>query len=205
MHSVEPDTLERASWARASISTLAHHGACCDRARDWIVAMTRSHDFAATDGLAYAAPRWLTRRWRWGPTRWPIAWCEAVRAEAIDCGVFAAFAVESFRAKGLEAYPGQVLRTCVEESTVHYRQKWAAMPEAFNWIGKKVIYHEVCILRIGPAEARIYDPTEGVWLDSCAQVGHGAHIAVRVELPEALTWGSHRLVNGQWTEIASSA
>lgn len=94
MRSAEPDTLERAIWARASVSTLAHHGACCDRARGWIVAMARSHDFAATDGLDYTAPRWLTRRWRWGPTRWPIAWCEAVRAEAIDCGVFAAFAVE---------------------------------------------------------------------------------------------------------------
>lgn len=202
MRSAEPDTLERATWARASVSTLAHHGVCCDRARGWIAAMARSHDFAATDGLDYTAPRWLTRRWRWGPTRWPIAWCEAVRTEAIDCGVFAAFAVEIFRAKGLDAYHGQVLRNWPEESTAHWRQKWAAMPEAFNWIGTKVIYHEVCIVRFGP-EARIYDPTYGCWLEPYLQVGHGAHIAVRGELPEAMSWGSHRLVNGQWTEIAS--
>src|SRR5215831_12528626 len=105
MHSVAPDTLERAEWARASGSTLVDHGPCCARARAWLVAMGRSHDFASTDGLTFAAPRW------------PIAWCEAVKAASIDCGVFAAFALEIFRAKGIEAYSGQVLRTYAEEST----------------------------------------------------------------------------------------
>ena len=201
MDLVEPDTLERAIWTQASGSRLSRHGACCDCARGWIVAMARSHDFAATDGLDYAAPRWLTRRWRWGPTRWPIGWCDAVRAEIIDCGVFAAFALEIFRAKGVDAYPGQVLRTDVEESTVHWRHKWAAMPDAFNWIGRTAVYHEVCVVRAGPADARIYDPTSGFWLDPGVQRGHHALTAVRAEIPEALAWGPHRLVNGQWTEI----
>src|SRR5215472_9185002 len=133
MNSAAPDTLERAAWAQASASTLAHHGACCDRARAWLLGMGRSLDFAASDGLAYAGPRWLTRRWEWGPTRWPIGWCEAVRAAAIDCGVFAVFAREIFRAKGIDAYPGQVLRSYAEESTAHWRRKWASMPDAFNW------------------------------------------------------------------------
>src|SRR5262245_48209268 len=116
MPSVAPDTLERAAWMQASVSTLTDHGPCCARARAWLIAMARSHDFASTDGLTFAAPRWLTKRWIWGPTRWPIAWCEAIKAETIDCGVFGVFALEIFRAKGLEAYPGQVLRTYAEES-----------------------------------------------------------------------------------------
>src|SRR5512146_2214587 len=110
MSLVAPDTLERADWRGASGSQLAHHGPCCERARAWLLAMARSHDFASSDGLAFAGPRWLTRRFEWGPMRWPAAWCEVVRAQTIDCGAFAAFALEIFRQKGIEAYPAQVLR-----------------------------------------------------------------------------------------------
>ncbi len=207
MGSVGADTssgvggVDRAEWVRASGSKLAHHGPCCARARSWLVAMGRSHDFASTDGLAFSAPRWITRRWTWGPTRWPIGWCEAVRAPTIDCGVFMAFPLEIFRAKGVEAYPGQVLRSYAEESTTHWRHKWAALPGAFNWIGSQVVYHEVCVVRLGRNEARIYDPTDGIWLEPSIRAGHGGHIAVRAELPVAMKWGGLVLVNGQWTEM----
>jgi hypothetical protein len=202
MHSAVADTLERREWRQVSASTLAHHGPCCDRARAWMIAMGRSYDFACTDGLEFAAPRWLTRRWAWGPTRWPIAWCEAVKAEVIDCGVFGAFAQELFRAKGIEAYPGQLVRSCTEERITHWRRKWASMPDAFDWIGTRVVYHEVSIVRVGPDEARVYDPTEGNWIEPAGQAGHGAHVAIRAEIPVALKWGAHVLVNGQWAETA---
>ena len=204
MASAALDILERPEWVRASSSVLARHGACCDRARAWLAAMGRSHDFAATDGLAYAAPRWLCERYTWGPTRWPLAWCEAVQSKTIDCGVFAAFALEIFRAKGVTAYPAQVLRTYAPESTTHWQHKWAGLPEAFNWIGASVVYHEVCVVQSGEL-ARIYDPTDGVWLDPSIKRGHGGHIAIRAELPVALSWGSHKLVNGQWTRMTAGA
>jgi hypothetical protein len=197
------DTLERAAWARASGSTLAHHGPCCARARAWLVAMARSHDYASTDGLSFTAPRWLTRRWTWGPTRWPIAWCEAMRADTIDCGVFAVFALEIFRAKGVEAYSGQVLRTYAAESTTHWRQKWSSLPGAFDWIGDNVVFHEVCVLPVSGAHARVYDPTDGIWLEPRGQGGHGAHVAIRAEIPVALRWGAYTLVHGQWTEMSA--
>jgi len=203
MRSAALDILERPEWVRASASRLGRHGACCDRARAWLVAMGRSHDFAITDGLALAAPRWLARRYAWGPTQWPIAWCQAVAAEAIDCGVFGAFALEVFRAKGVDAYPGQVLRTYAEASTTHWRHKWAAVPEAFNWIGARVVFHEVTIVQVTSSVARIYDPTDAVWLDPGVRDGHGSHVAVRSEAPVAVTWGAHRLAHGQWTQIGS--
>ena len=205
MPSVAPDTLERAAWMQASVSTLTDHGPCCARARAWLIAMARSHDFASTDGLTFAAPRWLTKRWTWGPTRWPIAWCEAIKAETIDCGVFGVFALEIFRAKGLDAYAGQVLRTYAEESTAHWRHKWASLPGAFDWIRGRVVYHEICVVRVNGNQARVYDPTDGVWLDPEIYRGHGGHIAIRAELPRALKWGPHTLVHGQWTEMASRA
>jgi hypothetical protein len=201
MTSAAPDILERRAWAQASSSALMHHGACCDRARAWLLGMGRSLDYAASDGLAYAGPRWLARRWAWGPTRWPIAWCDAVRAEAVDCGVFAVFAREIFLAKGIEVYPAQVLRRYAEGSTSHWRRKWAAMPDAFNWIDTAMVFHEVCVVRGSAQEARVYDPTEGFWLEPGIHSGHGAHCAIRAELPEALSWGPYLLVNGQWTEL----
>jgi hypothetical protein len=205
MHLDAVDTRDRTEWAQASVSTLVDHGACCAAARGWVIAMSRSLDFAATDGLMFAAPRWLTQRWKWGPTRWPIAWCEAVDAKAIDCGVFAAFAREIFRAKGIEAFGGQVLRTCAEATTAHWRARWTSLPGAFNWIGERTVYHEVCVVRVGPAEARVYDPTDGIWLEPTAFRGHGAHVAIRAEIPVALKWGPHTLVNGQWTELIPNA
>jgi hypothetical protein len=203
MRSAVADTPDREEWRQVSGSTLVHHGPCCDRARAWLIAMGRSYDFSSTDGLAMAAPRWITQRWAWGPTRWPIAWCEAVRAEVIDCGVFGAFALELFRAKGIDAYAGQLLRTCAEERISHWRRKWETMPTAFNWIGSHVVYHEVNVVRRAPGEAHVYDPTEGFWLEPSAQSGHHAHLAIRAEIPEVLRWGAHVLVNGEWTETAA--
>jgi hypothetical protein len=120
----------------------------------------------------------------------------------IDCGVFGAFAQELFRAKGIEAYPGQLVRSCTEERITHWRRKWASMPDAFDWIGTRVVYHEVSIVRVGPDEARVYDPTEGNWIEPAGPAGHGAHVAIRAEIPVALKWGAHVLVNGQWAETA---
>src|SRR5262249_43282083 len=139
-------------------STLTDHGPCCARARAWLIAMARSHDFASTDGLTFAAPRWLTKRWSWGPTCWPIAWCEAIKATTIDCAVFGAFALAIFRAKGLETYPGQVLCSYAEESTAHWHHKWASLPGAFDWGGRRVVCHEICVVRVNGNQARVYDP-----------------------------------------------
>jgi hypothetical protein len=204
MHLGAPDTLERKEWRQASGSTLVHHGECCERARAWLLAMGRSHDFTCTDGLAFAAPKWLTTKWTWGPTRWPVAWCEAVKADTIDCGVFGVFALEIFRAKGIEAYPGQVLRTYAEESTTHWRKKWRAMPGAFEWIGDRVVYHEVCVVRVDRDQARVYDPTDGIWLEPGVRGGHGAHVAIRAEVPQALKWGAYTLVHGRWAEMSGA-
>jgi hypothetical protein len=131
-----------------------------------------------------------------------VAWCEAVKAETIDCGVFGAFALELFRAKGIEAYPGQLLRGCAEERISHWRRKWDAIPTAFNWIGTRVVYHEVSVVRTEADQARIYDPTEGFWLEPGTQSGHHGHLAVRAEIPMTLKWGEHELVNGRWTATA---
>jgi hypothetical protein len=70
-----------------------------------------------------------------------------------------------------------------------------------EWIGARVVFHEVTIVQVTSSLARIYDPTDAVWLDPGVREGHGAHVAVRSEAPVAVTWGAHRLAHGQWTQI----
>jgi hypothetical protein len=198
--------LETPAWTQASsVSTLTDHGPCCARARAWLIATARSHDFASTDGLTFAAPRWLNKRWTWGPAHRPIAWCEAIKSETIDCGIFGVFALEIFRAKGSEAYPGQMLRTYAEENTAHWHHRWASLPGASDSMGGHVVCHDICVVRVNGNQARVYDPTDGVWLDPEIYSGHGSRIAIRAELPVPLKWGPHTLVNGRWTERASRA
>lgn len=201
---------ERQDWQAATPSLLVDHGVCCARARGWLVATSRSLDFASTDGFLLSGPRWLTHRYEWGPTRWPLSWCEAVRQKAIDCGVFAAFAREIFAAKGLAVYQGQVLRAHAKECTTHWRAKWAQMPGAFNWIDDGIVYHEIIAVDL-PRQHQLegsiprtllYDPTDGVWLDPSIVQGHGSHLAARADLPAARRWGERILTPKQWVELS---
>jgi hypothetical protein len=205
MHSVAAVTnfMARRDWLTSSTSQLTHHGDCCAKARAWLVATSRSLDFASTDAFELAAPRWLTRRYAWGPTEWPIAWCEAVQAKAVDCGVFSAFAREVFQAKGLAVHGAQVLRHYAATSTSHWRAKWGGVPKAFNWIDDDILYHEVVVVEVGDAEVLVYDPTDGLWLDPDVTRGHGAHLAIRADLPASRSWGRHVITPKQWVGMDS--
>ena len=60
-------------------SYISHHGApCCDIAREWITGM----DFSQLNaGHPLTGPRWLRKHFKWGPSKWPMHWCEAVQGE----------------------------------------------------------------------------------------------------------------------------
>jgi hypothetical protein len=162
--------------------------------------MGRSFDFAHTERQRHYGPRFLSQLYKWGPSPWPLAWCDAVRRKTIDCGVFAAFAREIMRAKGMEVYPGQIVQRFDAVSTEHWRRRWQGERSAFQWIGEQHVYHEVVIVKTGPESAEIYDPTDGAWLDA-ADRGPGQVIAVRSEAPGTLAWGNHPLVNERWSDL----
>ena len=134
----------------APVSELAHHGECCARARAWLLARSRTADFTVTDRVGGAGPRWLSDMYEWGPTRWPVAWCEVVHAKTIvPHAAFWRVCPRDFRHKGVKAYGGQVVRNYDRASLAHYRNMWARLPGAFDWIGEEHVYHEVCILHVG--------------------------------------------------------
>jgi hypothetical protein len=185
-------------WLEQPASQLIDHGtSCCIGARAWLHAMAASYAFRHTDGTAIAAPTFLSRRYKWGPTAWPIAWCEAVRANAIDCGVFSAFARAILSAQGVECYSAQVMQLFGPETTAHWRQRWADQPVAFNWIDKELVYHEVVIVVIGDV-AELFNPSDGQWLSPAAAAGYGAVVAIRSECPRSLAWGRHTLSMDKW-------
>ena len=136
--------------------------------------MARSHDFGVDRRVDVRGAALADQALDLGPDALADRLVQGIKAETIDCGVFGVFALEIFRAKGIEAFPGQVLRTYAEESTTHWRHKWASLPGAFDWIGGRVVYHEICVVRVNGNQARVYDPTDGVWLDPGFTAGTAA-------------------------------
>jgi hypothetical protein len=162
------------------------------------------------------APAWLTKLFHWGPSEWPISWCELVREKTLDCGVLAALAREVFRAQGHEAHPAQALLMYNGACTEHWRKYWKVEPrkpeprkverlrvrrELFPWIGDQVVYHELCLIERSDGTARIYDSTWGTWLEPDFRPGFGGLLAVRTECPRLLSWGNRTLSCGEWTQV----
>lgn len=187
-------------------STLTHHGKCCDLAKQWLSAMHRSMTFSRTDGQILQAPLWLNRRYKWGPVQWPISWCEAVQLTAIDCGVFAAFALEIFERRissqalgDYEVFPAQVILEQPKSLTEQWRVKWNPIFGRLPWIEDYHVYHEVCALVDRSTDSvRIFDPTEGVWIEPGLQRGVNHVIGVNIRSNRMLDWGSMRIGLDQW-------
>src|SRR3712207_2487200 len=73
-------------------SAIQHHGRpCCRLAREWVFAT----DFSQLNGESLlTGPRWIRHKYKWGPSKWPIHWCEAVEQKTLDCGALASLAHE---------------------------------------------------------------------------------------------------------------
>ncbi len=196
------DVLERpcpsARWETFPYSCIAHHGAeCCDVAREWVMA----YDFAQLNGAdPLSGPRWLRQRYKWGPSPWPMHWCEAVERERLDCGVHAAIAHELFSARGVTSFPAQFVQQYTAEATSQWLGKWDAEKVSTHWIDEDVIYHEGTALLTDGDELKLFDPSAGWWLNPRGQGGYGGLVAVRVFDAEGRTfrWGGREIAANQW-------
>ncbi len=155
-------------------------------------------------------PSWLSQLFQWGPSVWPISWCQVVKEKTIDCGVFAALAREVFTAQGFDVYPAQALLSYNENCTNHWKDLWKTgmnkvekrkTGEVFPWVGNKVVYHELCLIELSNQQAKFYDSTFGHWFEPTKRDGFGALISVRSECPRLLRWGNHNLSCGEWVDL----
>ena len=206
---VEPELGERpcpsARWEHFPYSCVSHHGAeCCDVAREWVMA----YDFAQlSGGDSSSGPRWLRQRYSWGPSSWPIHWCEAVERDALDCGALGCMAREIFAERGLTSFPAQFVQQYTADATAQWTCKWEEERVSTHWIDDDVIYHEACALVVGEDELKLFDPSAGWWVNPRQAGGYGSLLAVRVFDPEARDWrwGGRRLAANSWNRIAERA
>ena len=184
-------------WPPAHVS---HHGdACCEIARDWIVAT----DYGALAGdSVLTGPRWICSRFKWGASSYPVTWCEAVRRDELDCGVLAAFAHAAFSARGVESYRVQLVQRFSVLSAKQWRRSWDAADQT-DWIGDETIYHEGCGVVVGDGELKIWDASAGWWLEPGGS-GYGKVIAARIVAPAgnaSYEWCGRTVETNVWEEF----
>jgi hypothetical protein len=188
-----------AAWRDWPVSTISHHGrACCDIAREWILATDCSQ---LGDAATLTGPRWLRQRYPWGPSPWPLHWCEAAERKRLDCGAHAAIAHELFSARGVKSRPAQFVQQFSEDATRHWADKWREEEIAAAWIDRDLIYHEGCAVALGGDEIKLWDASAGWWIDNPRQSGgYGSLLSVRVlaREGESFRWEGRCIVANTW-------
>jgi len=197
-------------WVEHPSSTILHHDQkCCEEAKLWFLSYARSMEIGSGTQYELKAPTWLSQLFKWGPSEWPIFWCQVVREKVIDCGVFAALAREVFKAQGHEPHPAQALLSYNETCTGHWQQYWDKRKEKkkrndrdfFPWIGKQLVYHEICVLEMPDGTGKFYDSTWGHWYLPQSRIGFGALLAIRSECSRLLKWGDRTISCGEWIDL----
>ena len=190
------------AWEYWQPARVSHHGqACCEIVKEWIIATDQS---LLNGSSELTGPRWLRHRFEWGPTRYPIHWCEIGRAKVLDCGVHAAIAQEVFLARGVRCFRAQLVQEYSEGAAEQWQLKWEDRDAITTWLDGKLIYHEGCAVVTGAGTARLWDPSAGWWLDPNTTSGYGSLRALRIHAPaiaENLVWGTHLIPANEWTII----
>ncbi len=188
------------TWAHKQYSEISHHGKeCCATALSWFLATDRS-----LRPHPSSMPVWIRERWEWGPSNWPIHWCELGEAEDLDCGALAALSRHALLARGALVLPCQLVLEYPAEVIAHWREGWDAADLTPDWAGERQVYHEtVGVVQDG--KVRIWDPTENNWAPSEGSLYEGRPMQIKVsrdsvgsELSSVL-WGKRRLPLDRWS------
>ncbi len=191
-------------WQDFPASFIQHHNeACCRIAREWMVSMDFSQLSA---GNPLTGPRWLRRKFKWGPTRWPLHWCEAVEQKSLDCGALAALALELFAARGVKAYAAQLIQQYTEDAARHWHKNWTEDEADSHWIMDELIYHEGVAVVVRDREIKLWDPTASWWVNPKQFGGYGAVLLARIfdtgaSAGDHFKWGAHTIRPNRWEKI----
>jgi len=188
-------------WADWEPSYISHHASgCCEIAREWIVAT----DFSGLNGGGMlSGPRWLRHRFEWGPSSYPVYWCELPSKKKVDCGVLAALAHEVFTSRGVRCFRAQLVQEFTSDVAAQWRCGWEGANAITQWIGERVIYHEGVAVVVDSDRIKVWDSSAGWWVDPKSTSGYGAVLALCVSARDdaTLKWGSHVIRGGTWEEL----
>src|SRR5215207_1054944 len=165
-----------------------------------LLAMDRSH---TPSSEPLTGPRWIRQRVSWGPSQWPLYWCEAMAAKTLDCGALAALAKNVFHARGMRCHTVQLIQHFTQGDGCHWACSWERAEVPPNWIRDELVYHEACAVEMPGGAIRVWDPTASWWINPKHISGYGGARAVRVLQPEAgegafFLWGDHKIPVNQW-------
>jgi hypothetical protein len=196
-------------WQATPPSMISHHGLrCCALAREWIFSTDQAQ---LNSEHLLTGPRWLRQRFTWGPSPWPIAWCEVVKRKVLDCGAFAALACEVFSTRGIRSFRAQVIQEFSEQATMQWMSKWTAEQIAVDWITPGLIYHEVCAVETAPQTIRLWDASAGWWIDARRVEGYAMVRALRIFAETAhasadqLIFDRHTVIPNKWQALKVAA
>lgn len=156
------------------LSRIAYHaGHCCTETRRLVLAKLQQYPDVGSQLAAIPAT------FRWGPTRWPLHWCELGRGKdpVGDCGVHGVLASALLTDAGIPHARGRAAIAPGPLAAAHWEATWAEEEASCQWIGPDVVHHEV--VRVGD---RWWDPTEARWFSGPgAALVAGIVVAVRSE------------------------
>lgn len=190
-------------WRTFPVSRISSHDqSCCQIALHWLHAM----DFSQLNGESvFNGPRWIPARFSWGPTKWPIHWCEALQQKYLDCGAQSAIAFEIFRMREVECYRVQLVQQFSTDATRQWREKWLADDTTDFWIDENLIYHECCAIVTREGELKIWDGSAACWVSPRQQNGYGSVRALRIDAqsssPISFVWGDHTIRANTWHSL----
>jgi hypothetical protein len=188
-------------WKNISPSRLSFHNKdCCLSAYCWFIAMDQSF---VVDGNVLRGPTWIRERWNWGPSKWPLYWCQIERLDALDCGALNALAMEAFSRRGLKVFPAQLIQTFPLQNIRHWRKKWETNGQKPMWILDDLVYHEATAVIIKDNMIEIWDPTDNWWILRQPAWGYGATLAIRINGTDYdtnhLKWKNMDIYINKWT------
>ena len=194
------------NWREFPYTNVSHHGsACCEMAREWLYAMDYTQ---LNGGSPFTGPRWLRQRYNWGPTVYPIHWCEAIEEKTLDCGALASLSREVFKSRNVRAYPAQLVQQFTTHATAQWQKKWIEKEASTHWINDDVIYHEGCAILTEGNEIKVWDSSAGWWVRPIPQNGYGSLLALRICADErnnisVFQWGDHKIAPNRWQKFES--
>ncbi len=178
-------------------SQLSHHGSrCCSLARAWFLNMDRG-----LYSRNRALPVWIHQRYQWGPSRWPLFWCEAVKADKLDCGAQAALTLEALAERGIPALPCQTVRKFDPRTISQWRASWEKDGCKAEWAAGEYAYHETVAILPGN-RLQVWDPSINAKVRLDVNPGYGSTVALRIKGPEngseGLMWGPLSFPLNRW-------
>jgi hypothetical protein len=157
---------------------LNHNSTCCEVAQGWFRGMDRS---SRLQGPVTGMPLWIREHFDWGPSQWPLHWCELMASRKLDCGALAALTHVSLRDRGVPSFPAQTILNEGAQRCAHWLRRWTLENCPCDWIASPLVYHEVCAVpEQSVRDLRLWNPSANAMMEWTDVDSISAVAAVRV-------------------------